>query len=392
MKTLVELQKQVEEEGGDTSAIQDAISKLTKEYGTLTDTMSILMTRRFTGLAEAFNDTADAAEKDKIMLEAVNDLMKTMGLSSEEATSFFESFLKKLEGGGNAFNIFKEALKGGQKEVKGFKDVASDVVEEFVGKGGLKNAFEAAAKAFSGGGGFVKAIGAGAKALGSGLVKAATAATGAIGALAVTIGSAVLGIAIKKIASAVKEANDFKRSLREGLSTASLDAASEVRKLDELNAKLTTAKKGSAEYNKARAEIISNYGKYNQHLDQEIKKVGDLSTTYDQLRSAIVQATIAKQRDILIEETEDRYGSKLAEDNLKMLKKYQRKFGAVRGQEAFQSWSSHVNFGTEMSEDAKWGADKGAARAYQRKSQRMNRDLDRVNAMYTVVETDNTLD
>ena len=58
---------------------------------------------------------------------------------------------------------------------------------------------------------------------------------------------------------------------------------SEVSKLSSLERKLIEVKKGSEEYNKIKKTIVDNYGQYYIGLDEEIDRVGNLSTSYAQL-------------------------------------------------------------------------------------------------------------
>ncbi len=91
--------------------------------------------------------------------------------------------------------------------------------------------------------------------------------------------------------------NDYQKSL-EKVSDATKEATVagdiEIKTLDELKAKLDVAQKGSNEWKAAKDAIVKQFGQYIPQLDEEITKVGDLSSAYRDLVVAIQQANAAK--------------------------------------------------------------------------------------------------
>lgn len=90
---------------------------------------------------------------------------------------------------------------------------------------------------------------------------------------------------------------DYQKSL-ERVSTATevatIAGEKEIKTLDELKAKLDVAQKGSEEWKSAKDAIVKQFGQYIPQLDEEITKVGNLSTAYRDLVTAIQKANAAK--------------------------------------------------------------------------------------------------
>lgn len=90
---------------------------------------------------------------------------------------------------------------------------------------------------------------------------------------------------------------DYQKSL-ERVSTATEEATiageKEIKTLDELKTKLDVAQKGSEEWKSAKDAIVKQFGQYIPQLDEEITKVGNLSTAYRDLVTAIQKANAAK--------------------------------------------------------------------------------------------------
>lgn len=83
---------------------------------------------------------------------------------------------------------------------------------------------------------------------------------------------------------------DLSKALKAADESAAKQQASmrqEISTLDGLEKKIKQAKKGTEEWKSAKNEIVSQYGKYFDKLDDEISRVGDLTTTYDKLTKAV---------------------------------------------------------------------------------------------------------
>ncbi len=101
---------------------------------------------------------------------------------------------------------------------------------------------------------------------------------------------------------------DYQKSL-EKVSIATNEARvagdKEVKTLEELKAKLDVAQKGSEEWKSTKDAIVKQFGQYIPQLDEEITKVGNLSTAYRDLVVAIQQANAAKGLKKFIDENDN---------------------------------------------------------------------------------------
>lgn len=369
MRDLLDLQQKIEAGGGDTTQIDDAIGKLKDEYKALDETLNTLVEVRMSKLAQAYNSAGDASEREKIRLQALGDLINTFGKTSQEAGDIFTEFVNEVSSGNGRFIEFAEAVESVPEKGKGFSSFLGGIAKSLGGNSGLSKVLTTVAKGFTGVAGGIALMAA--KFVGSQIKKKINELT-------------------KELLNAIKSIGEFKRALREGMGNATVGAQDELRRLDELNTKLSSAEKYSVEYNKTKAEIVSTYGKYNQYLDSEIQKVGDLSSVYDQLRHAIIEASVEKQRNKLIDETSDKYGDKLTTFSSRMLKRYQREFSddPERALAAFQSWRDSELLGTQMSEDAQRLAWMRPSRRFANVTRRKNNRVARINDMFSTSETD----
>lgn len=103
-------------------------------------------------------------------------------------------------------------------------------------------------------------------------------------ALAAIVG---VGYAIFK---AYSKANEEAQRLNRALDENDKAIKNEISNLNVLKDRLESAKKGTKEYNDAKNEIVKNYGKYYNGLDNEITKVGSLKTAYDKLKESIEES------------------------------------------------------------------------------------------------------
>ena len=85
--------------------------------------------------------------------------------------------------------------------------------------------------------------------------------------------------------------------LKDVLSSTSVEVNKETSELNYLSDKLNNAKKGSEQWQNVKDEIVRKYGQYFSGLDAEIQRVGNLSTSYDTLTTAIKKAAAARALD-----------------------------------------------------------------------------------------------
>ena len=100
------------------------------------------------------------------------------------------------------------------------------------------------------------------------------------------------GIAIKKF---YDDAHAGQKRLNDALRNNDRALNEELEKLEELNTKLKVNKKHTEEWEEARAEIVKNYGKYLNGLDNEIEKVGYLGDAYDTLVASVKESIRLRQ-------------------------------------------------------------------------------------------------
>lgn len=180
------------------------------------------------------------------------------------------------------------------------------------------------------------------KGMGKALINPYTIAAAAVTALA---------FGIYKLVTYQTEAEKAQKRLNKAVGEADAAAGGEIRRLDELKGKLAAAKKGSAEYLEVKEEIISNFGKYDDNLSDEIDKVGDLSTAYDRLRDAIRNAANERMYSKYVEEETKRYDEDVAKKLTALQDKLYEEKGVEQGAKAYQKIWQHLFMGEELDEE-----------------------------------------
>lgn len=112
----------------------------------------------------------------------------------------------------------------------------------------------------------------------------------------VIVAAAVTALAygIYKLATNQTLAEKTSQELARAVSKAEVKAMEEVNTLDKLSLKLQALSSDTDEWKRAKSEVIQQFGKYKSNLDEEITKVGNLSTVYGELRKKIAEAAKAK--------------------------------------------------------------------------------------------------
>ncbi len=108
---------------------------------------------------------------------------------------------------------------------------------------------------------------------------------------------AALGYAIYKVCTYQTDFEKATAKLNGILDENSSKVNREEAELRHLKAALESAEKGSKDWQIIKDEIVSKYGQYFSGLDAEIIRVGNLSTTYDQLTISIRKAAAARAMD-----------------------------------------------------------------------------------------------
>lgn len=169
----------------------------------------------------------------------------------------------------------------------------------------------------------------------TGMSSMATFAT-KLGAAAPGVAAAVglIVAAIMAIYNAYQKAHAAETRFNDALISFNDQASEEVGKLDELREKLESAEKGTEEYNKAKEEIVANYGKYYDGLDKEIDKVGSLASAYDELKLSVEESLRVRQYSDF-EESEKKVWKEGTEAELERIKQdIYKRYGKDRAEAA----------------------------------------------------------
>lgn len=130
---------------------------------------------------------------------------------------------------------------------------------------------------------------------------------------------------------AYARANDFalqsQKRLDSSIASFAAETTKEVGELARLQATLKTAKKGTDEYNKAKDEAVQKYGQYIPNLKEEIEKVGDLSTVYEDLTKRIRESVSARAYASYIEKQEAESTKALEKEYDNLLAALEKKYG-----------------------------------------------------------------
>lgn len=178
---------------------------------------------------------------------------------------------------------------------------------------------------------------------------ASAAVTGAYVALA----AAVVGVSYGMYKVATYESEFEKAHKRLGETSKSVEASvlQEAKSLQELERRLIEAEKGSKEYENAKRDIVSGYGKYFDGLDAEIDKVGNLSTAYDKLIDS-VRGSIAERRMADYINSEESNFQKAQEETLnRAYDELMSKYGKDEGKRLYGELFARVVRGKELSRD-----------------------------------------
>ena len=143
--------------------------------------------------------------------------------------------------------------------------------------------------------------------------------------LATVVAAATAGII------AYARANDFalqaQKRLDKGVASAAAAASSEISELNKLRAKMETATKGTEDYDKARSELISKFGKYYDGLDKELDKVDGLAKVYGILTEKINESANARAYNSYMEKLQEEQTKALEKQYDSLLKQFEEKYG-----------------------------------------------------------------
>ena len=180
--------------------------------------------------------------------------------------------------------------------------------------------------------------------------------------LATAIAAATAGII------AYTRANNFalqsRKSLNKAVSESAAEASKEMGELNRLKAKLELAEKGTEEYDKARNDLISKFGKYHEGLAEELDKVNGLATAYSALAKSITDSANANAYKAYMEKLEERQTKALEERYDNLLKGFEKKYGkgTVEAYKMFFRTLSELSSETGLTEEMQKEIDSFAER------------------------------
>lgn len=159
----------------------------------------------------------------------------------------------------------------------------------------------------------------------------------------VFVAAALVGLSysIYKVVTAETELEKAYKRLDSANTNVEKSLSSEMSKLSSLEKKLVEVKKGTEEYNSIKKTIVDNYGQYYNGLDEEIERVGNLSTVYYQLVENMRLSIGQRQFESFFKAEQDSLdkivGDKLDTAYKTLIKKYGENQGVNLYKEFFDS-------------------------------------------------------
>lgn len=126
----------------------------------------------------------------------------------------------------------------------------------------------------------------------------------------VTLLSAIVGIgtAVYMFTKGTNDATESQKRLNEASANYEKEVASEIAEVDRLFGKLKNAKKGTDEYNSAKAAIIDQYGTYLNGLSEETRTLKNVEGAYNAVTIAVQKAAKARGMESAIKGAQEEYG------------------------------------------------------------------------------------
>lgn len=117
-----------------------------------------------------------------------------------------------------------------------------------------------------------------------------------------------IGTAVYMFTKRADEATESQKRLNEASANYEKEVASEIAEVDRLFDKLKNAKKGTDEYNSAKAAIINQYGTYLNGLSEEIRTLKNVEGAYNAVTRAVQKAARARGMESAIKGAQEEYG------------------------------------------------------------------------------------
>ena len=144
-------------------------------------------------------------------------------------------------------------------------------------------------------------------------------------------GVAALGYGIYKLATYQTDAEKAMKRLDDAVKESNKSSLSEERNLARLKGELSGLEKGTSRYNAVKNEIIKNYSKYYEGLDEEIEKVGLTEEAYRSLTESIRSAFGARQYESFAKEQSDTLDEIMSENLERIQERLIKRLGDEAG-------------------------------------------------------------
>ena len=162
---------------------------------------------------------------------------------------------------------------------------------------------------------------------------------------------------------AYSRANNFalqsQKRLDKAISDSAAQTTKEMSELNQLAAKLESAKKGTDEWNEAKKEAVAKFGQYKDNLDAEIEKTGTLGTVYEELAEKIRESSQARAYSAFMEKQEEERAKALEKQYGVLLRAYERKYGkgSIEAYREFYRTLNELAAGNGLSEEVQASID-----------------------------------
>lgn len=155
----------------------------------------------------------------------------------------------------------------------------------------------------------------------------------------VTLLSAIVGIgtAVYMFTKGTNDATESQKRLNEASANYEKEVASEIAEVDRLFDKLKNAKKGTDEYNSAKAAIIDQYGTYLNGLSEEIRTLKNVEGAYNAVTRAVQKAARARGMESAIKGAQEEYGELYGKSAGKLYKELTNVVGEKKAKSYIES-------------------------------------------------------
>ena len=150
---------------------------------------------------------------------------------------------------------------------------------------------------------------------------------------------AALAYGIYKLVTYQTDAEKVQERLNDALSKSSASIAAETTKIDVMFNRLRRAKEGTEEYEKAKQNIIDQYGNYLKGLDNEVASLQDVEAAYKAITEAVKESMRVKAMDKYIEDEGEEYSEKYSE----LYEKIKKTIAEKKGQAYADALSEEIN-------------------------------------------------